>query len=217
MPISVICVDDHPLMRKAIRLTVEESSLDLIIKGEGATELEAMDLIKRYLPDIALLDVSMRKGPTQTELADICKIIHFVKSHSKNTKIIIISAIDQPSLIQKILEGGANGYLLKIDNLSLNIPQAIQVTLLGGTFLSEGVPQLLINTTNDKFELTNQQQKILQTIFDNPDKSLEQIAENLFMSINTLRVHLARAREKLNAINTTAAVVKAIRAGLIAI
>lgn len=217
MPISVVIVDDHPLMRKAINATIKESSMNLKVVGEGATEEEAVSLIENRKPDIVLLDISMRVNQFNEKPANIFEIIQSSRRKSKETKIICISAVDQPSTIQRVLEEGANGYLLKTDNLSLNIPQAIQITILGGTFLSEGVPKLLINTLNGVDDLTHQQKRILQAIFDNPDKSLEQIAEKLFMSVNTLRVHLARARDKLDAISTITALVKAIRLGIVSI
>lgn len=218
--ITVVCVDDHPLMRKAIRLTLQESGLNINLVGEGQNGDDALRLSKEKKPDILLLDVRMKQSENEDEqkLADIRKIIQSVKREVPQIKVIIISAEEQPTRIQYIMESDADGYLLKSDDLSLDVPQAIRAASLGGTFLSESIPHILLNTSDHPSDLlSTQQQNILQMMFDAPDMTSEQIADELSISVHTLRVHLARARERLGAINTNSAMIKAIRRGIISI
>jgi two-component system response regulator EvgA len=217
-PITVVCVDDHPLLRKAIRLTLKESGLNISLVAEGQNGDDALQLTKEKKPNILLLDVRMKQNESNQRFVDIRKVIEGVKRESPHTRIIIISAEEQPMRIQYIMDSHADGYLLKSDDLSLNIPQAIQIASLGGIFLSESIPRILVNSDGHQSDvLSAQQQIILQKMFDSPDMTSEQIADELSISVNTLRVHLARAREKLEAVNTNSAMVKAIRLGIIAV
>ena len=103
--IRVVVADDHALFREGLALAIsEDPSMDLV--GEAGDGDEALDLIERLRPDLALLDVQM---PGRDGLA-VCE---HVSSAGPGTRVLMLSAFDDPALIDRARGAGAHGYLSK--------------------------------------------------------------------------------------------------------
>ncbi|MDO8578366.1 MAG: response regulator transcription factor [Dehalococcoidales bacterium] len=104
-PIRIMLADDHALVRQGTRRILEEHR-DLIVVGEAENGEEALELVKRLNPDVAILDIRM---PGLSGVG----VVSGIKQSSLQTKILILSAFDDDEYILALMEAGVSGYLLK--------------------------------------------------------------------------------------------------------
>jgi len=207
--ISVIFADDHELTRRGIRdcLVAEP---DIHVLGEAGDGHGAWDLISRYEPDVALLDMRM---PGLTGAA----ICHLVKSHHLATACIMLTAYADPDLLQTALSAGARGYLVK-DIGAESFVKAIRQVAAGGGVLDPASTAHLMTwvstgSPNGHDRLTPLDLQILRLVADGFTN--REIGDQLHFSENTVKLHVNHIMERLNAKNRVAAAVTAHRIGLI--
>lgn len=103
--ISIVLADDHPAMREGTRRILERYP-DLKVIGEAEDGEQALELVKRLKPDVAILDIRLPK-------LNGIEVVRRVKSLSPNTKCLMLTAYDDDDYILALMEAGASGYLLK--------------------------------------------------------------------------------------------------------
>jgi DNA-binding NarL/FixJ family response regulator len=216
-PIQVVIVDDHPLIREATRnLLAQRENISLV--AEGCCGEDAILLVEQYRPDILLLDISMPQranDPKGGQFA-ILDALEKLQAQYPQTKIIILSQYLQQSLTQSMMLHKIGGYLLKSDDLTLKLAEAIEVVHNGGNYSSREVSQIIAKpvAVNDE-RLTEMQIKILTALARNPTASYSSLASEMNISINTFKWHLKNAFQILGVSSKSAAIVVCIQNNLI--
>ncbi len=129
-PIRIVLADDHWLMRDGTRHILEECP-DLRVVGDAEDGQQALELIERLQPDVAILDIRM------PQLNGI-EVIQQMKERSPNTKVLILTAYDDDDYILALMEAGAIGYLLKTARPS-ELIDAVQRVHLGEPVLHPAI------------------------------------------------------------------------------
>lgn len=194
--IRIIIADDHPLFRYGVRAELESISNFKII-GEAGDGSEALELIKKHKPDVAVLDNQM-PGLTGIEISQ-----ELEKSGS-DTKVILLTMHNDKKTYQKAFEAGVRAFVLK-DDAVLDIVDAINKVTTGNEFISSNLTKIILDRLkndpgNDKIislinELTPAEKKLLLLVSDL--KSNDEIAEILFISKRTIENHKVSLTRKL--------------------
>jgi two-component system chemotaxis response regulator CheY len=104
MPVKILIVDDSPQIRKSLREILEKYHYEVV--GEAGTGIEAISLVKKFTPDIVMLDIIMPQlGGIET--------LRFLRTMDKNLKIIMVSALDSLDKVKECMKAGAQHYILK--------------------------------------------------------------------------------------------------------
>jgi len=202
--IRVLLADDHPLGRAGVRYFLEESGL-IDIVAEASDGEEALALMARLGPDVALLDLHMPgcSGIEATRRAGEQGIA---------TRVLILTAYDDASYAQAALSAGAYGYLLKSAHPDL-IVQATLAAYRGEASFDPALAAGREQAASPAVELSERQIEALRAIMDGlPDKI---IARNLGITESTVATHLTKLFKKLGVTSRTQAVVRAMALGLV--
>ncbi len=203
MPIKVFIVDDHYMVVEGIRsLLQNEKGIEWA--GHAMNAASCLAYLHQNQPDVILMDISL----PDTSGIDLCK-----DGREKYPSVFIIglSTFNQQSFIQKMMENGASGYVLK--NATQNqLIEAIQTVAKGKTFLSdEAALSLRKNNAGDKTILTRREKEVLNLIAEGMTNN--EIAQKLFISTTTVDTHRKNLLEKFNARNTAALIKLSISQG----
>jgi DNA-binding NarL/FixJ family response regulator len=134
-PSRIVVADDHPLFRSAIRYTLEVQP-DLEVVAEAADGQEAVELCRRLAPDLVLMDLGM-------PVMDGVAATRAIKEESPETRVLVLTALDESSSLSDSLEAGAAGYILK-DATADKITDAVRRVLAGESPLDEKVAMRLL-------------------------------------------------------------------------
>lgn len=211
-PIKVVLADDHTLIRAGIR-SLLESIEQVEVVAESGDGREALELIGRHRPSIALLDIGM-PGLNGLEVAKR------VEKESPRTRVIILSMHADPTYVNQALRAGVAGYLLKGAAVS-ELPLAIQAVMRGESYLTPKVSRLVVDgflrdgeDGGEPLEsLTGRQREILQLIAEG--RSTKEIAAILDVSVKTVETHRLRLMDRLDIHDVPGLVRFAIRVGLV--
>ena len=204
----VLLVDDHQLLRQAVRRALEDAGMEVVAEaGDGS---EAVRLAAEIAPDVIVMDVSM----PVLDGVEATRRIHAV---TPDLPIVVLTMHGEASQRQEALEAGATGFLTKdvsMQDVVRTVHQAVggDVALspeLASTILDE----LRIPDTRNSSPLTPREEEVLQLIADG--LSTTEVAAQLFISGKTVKNHLASIYEKLDARDRTQAVLAAVRIGII--
>ena len=217
--ITVVAVDDHCLIHAAIRsLLADCTQIELV--GEGAAGEEIMPLMHEHHPDVLILDLLMPyylegKGEGETRFQPL-DVLQQLQQTYPEIAVIILSQYLNSGLIKDATRRGVRGYLLKSDNLSLQLPEAIQQVAQGGLFFSLEVSQQMFQTHHAPgVTLSPRQQEIICAIAREPDLCYEQIAEQFVIAPRTVKGHLNEAYRRLGVSNITACIMRCLQLGII--
>ena len=198
-PWKVMIVDDHPLMRRGIgQLLSFDSAFDVI--SEASNGNEAIALAHKLPVDLILLDLNM-KG-----ISGLDTLIT-LRNEGIDVCIVILTVSDNHADIKTLIDAGADGYLLK-DTEPDELVALLKTALTGGKAYSEVVTAFLNNngTENSLFSsLTEREKQILQEVAKG--YSNKTIADLLFISEATVKVHMKSLLRKLQVKSRTAATV----------
>lgn len=218
-PITVISIDDHPLIREAIRgLLAARSDMELV--GEGWAGEHLFPLMEQYRPDVLILDLRMphyADNGSEERFAPLPALAQLQEAYPQ-TAVIIFSQYGHHSLIQSAVDNGVRGYLLKDDNLSLNLASAIEAVHNGGLYFSQAISQQLFQAGERQKageRLSPRQLEAILAIAKAPDASYAQIADSLHITESTLKGHLNKAYKALDVTNITACIIRCVEYGLI--
>lgn len=216
LPLSVLIVDDHRLFRQGL-IGLMATRPDLVqVLGEAATGREAVTMAKRDRPDLILMDIAMPEGTGLEALEQI-------QQEVADTAVVMLTASEEDSDLQEAVRLGAAGYLLKdldADELfelvsgvargEAAMTRTMAARLLKGLAqgpAGEDEPEPLLGS------LTEREIEVLRLVargVSNPE-----IADSLFITINTVKTHLHNILEKLQVENRTQAATYAVQKGLI--
>jgi DNA-binding NarL/FixJ family response regulator len=187
-PLRILLVDDHPLVREGLRARLQAEGGYTVTAEAGAAE-SAMQALLRELPDLVLMDVGLKGSDTNgIELAALmiqrCPALH----------VLMFSMYDNPEYVQRALQAGARGYVLK-DAAADELLAAIEAVRSGGTYLSPGVTRRLFRAQAPKPLLTPRESEILSALARG--ESSKQIARALDLSVRTVETHRQNIKRKL--------------------
>lgn len=196
---KVLLVDDHPLMRRGInQLLSFEDEFEVVAEASNGTDAVAQN--HEHQPDLILLDLNM-KGMSGLDT------LNALRADECDATIVILTVSDSPADIEAIVKAGADGYLLK-DTEPDELIDLLKESLRGNKAYSKEVAQYLVdreNTSTVFDDLTEREMQILQQVA----KGLrnKQIADTLFISESTVKVHMKSLLKKLKVPSRTAATV----------
>lgn len=195
----VLLVDDHPLMRRGInQLLSFEDEFNVVAEASNGAEAVAQN--HEHKPDLILLDLNM-KGMSGLDT------LNALRADDCDATIVILTVSDSPADIEAIVQAGADGYLLK-DTEPDELIELLKSSLQGNKSYSKEVAKYLAdreNSTTVFDELTDREMQILKEVA----KGLrnKQIADTLFISESTVKVHMKSLLKKLQVPSRTAATV----------
>jgi two-component system, NarL family, nitrate/nitrite response regulator NarP len=196
---KVMLVDDHPLMRRGIsQLLSFEDEFEVIAEASNGTE--AVALAHEEEPDLILLDLNM-KGMSGLDT------LKALRTDGSSANIVILTVSDSPADIEAIVKAGADGYLLK-DTEPDELIELLKQAHHGDKAYSSVVSRYLndAESRNDIFDqLTEREMQILQEVAKGYRN--KQIADHLFISESTVKVHMKSLLKKLQVPSRTAATV----------
>jgi len=204
--IKVFIIDDHQLIIEGIHSLLEPEK-DIEWAGSAKMPDELLAFLKTASPDVILMDINL---PQKSGL-DLCKEI---KQKYPAIHIIGLSTSEQASIIRKMIENGASGYLLK-DASKKEIIEAIHTVVKGKTYVNFSVAQALKNKTTDEAipMLTRREKEVLDLIAEGFTN--QEIADKLFLDVTTINSHRKNMLTKYNVKNTAALVKLALNNNLI--
>jgi len=202
-PIRVLSVDDHPLLREGIAALVN-SQADMTLVAQASNGAEAVQIFKQHQPDVTLLDLRL------PDMSGI-DILIAIRSQFPEACVIMLTTFEGDVEIQRALQAGARGYLLK------NMPPSelldvIRQVHAGKKRIPPEIASQLLEHMSDE-GLTEREIEVLREVAGGNRN--REIAERLFISEETVKVHIKHIMEKLGAADRTQAVAIGIRRGII--
>ncbi|MCL7721080.1 response regulator [Actinobacillus pleuropneumoniae] len=198
-PYKILLIDDHPLMRQGIRQILELED-NFMIVGEASNGTDGISIALDTNPDLIILDLNM-KGISGLDT------LRALRKHGIDSRIVVLTVSDEQSDVFALMDAGVDGYLLK-DSNTAELVENIRKAAQGEMVLSDSVRQHLLDRRpeNDPLSvLTDRERDVLQWIATG--MSNKQIASQLFISEETVKVHIRNLLRKLNVHSRVAATV----------
>src|SRR5665647_221608 len=211
MPIKVMIVDDHNLVREGLKAVFSQGD-EIEVIGEAGSGEEAIEMVDKVKPDVILMDISMpgMNGIQATKL---------IRDKHPDAKIVILTMLDQEGYVYEAIKAGATGYMLKSTS-SDELVNAIQTVNDGKALLHpDATAQLLkefVTLAQNKakdYGLSNREMEVLQLLSEG--KTNKETAKALWISEQTVKTHVAHIFDKLGTSDRTETVARALRSGLV--
>jgi DNA-binding NarL/FixJ family response regulator len=196
----LLIVDDHPLFRKGLEELIH-SDADFAVCGEAGNAAEAMEVIRKLKPDMAIVDLSL-PGANGIEL------IKNIRAEFPSLPILVLSMHDESLYALRALRAGADGYVMKHEAMA-NVIQAIREVFNGRPYLSPAMAaQVITKFAHRQAEgevdaverLSDRELEILELI--GKGHEVRQIAKLLHLSPKTVETHRAHIKDKLDLKNS---------------
>jgi DNA-binding NarL/FixJ family response regulator len=193
--ISIVLADDHPVVRKGLKLSIEEDA-DLKVIAEAGDGEKALELIKELSPQLALLDIEMPKLSGLQVAREVTRL-------GLQTKIIFLSFHKDEDFFRAAIETGGRGYLLK-DSATDEIVTAVHTVMAGQVYISSAITMQLLrgNDTSGPApansltrDLTPSENRILKLIGDG--LSSKEIGTEISVHYRTVENHRTNICRKL--------------------
>jgi len=202
-PIRVFSVDDHPLMREGIGAIIN-SQPDMMLVAAAANARDAVQLFRQHRPDVTLMDLRL---PDMSGIEAMTAI----RTEFPTARIIILTTFEGDVEIQRALDAGASGYLIK-SMPAKELADVIRHVHAGKRRIPAEIVTHLAEHLSDE-ALTGREIEVLKHVADGNRN--RDIAERLFISEETVKVHIKHIMEKLGANDRTQAITIAARRGII--
>jgi len=204
--ITAVVADDHPALLAAVCDFFADSGIDVI--GRAADGQEALAKIEKRGPTVALVDIRMpRVGGIE--------VAQRIRRSAPETAILLYTAYGDEALLSDALDAGVRGFVLKEAPLA-DLLRAVQTVAGGGTYVDPVLAGAIASAKlkDDQLpSLTARERDVLRLLADG--HSNEEIGKALFISPQTVRTHVQKAMDKLDADTRTQAVATALRRSLI--
>lgn len=206
---SIVLVDDHPLMRKGLALTLDsDPSYEVIEQLDRGEEL--IQRLDELNPDLIIVDVSL-PGMSGLEL------VKHILSQKEDQLILVVSRHDESLYAERVIRAGAKGYVMKLEASEVLLT-AVRKVLKGGIYVSDEVSERLLlgMSRGQKAVMESPIEKLSDReleVFELTGKgnSTRDIAEKLHLSVKTVESYRARIKTKLNLENATELMVHAVK------
>jgi DNA-binding NarL/FixJ family response regulator len=202
-PIRVLCVDDHPLVRKGIA-SILGNEADMQLVAEGGNGRDAVALFRQHRPDVTLMDLRMPE-------VDGIAAIRLIRDEFPDARIIALTSYDGDHDIYRALEAGVRGYLLK-EMVHTEVLNAIRVVHAGRRLVSQEVAGRLGESLS-QVALTPREVEVLGLVAQG--LANKEIAARLGTAGGTTKMHVQNILAKLGATDRTHAVTIALQRGII--
>ena len=201
--IRVLTIDDHPLLREGIA-TLIRSQADMKLVGEAGCGSEALPAFRAHRPDVTLMDLRL---PDMSGIDALAR----VRGEFPEARVLVLTTFEGDVEIRRALEAGARGYLLK-SMPPEELLAAIRAAHQGRKVIPPEIGSQLTEHLGEE-PLTLREVEVLREIAEG--KRNHDIARNLFVSEETVKVHVKHILQKLGAADRTGAVTIAVRRGIL--
>ncbi len=204
---KVLIVEDHPIVSDSLYRLISESFNDIICI-RAATGTKGLSYLNNNHFDIVLLDLNL---PDISGM-EFCSV---AKARFPEIKILVVTSLAQRHVIEKSLQAGVNGFVLKSADIR-DITEGIRQVMAGGSYLGEGVKEIMSNRSvsgTAEPVITRRESEILKLIADGFTN--QEIADKLFISTSTVDSHRKNLLLKFDAKNSAMLIKTAISKGII--
>lgn len=201
---KILIVDDHPVVAEGLRKLISDSKSAEVI-GIAGSGKACIDFLRWEKPDLIFLDINL----PDINGIELCKEI---KKTNPAIKILALTTFNEKSIISKMINNGADGYLLKNSDAE-DIIESINEVSLGNRYIAVEVESILNKKDSSEIILTKREREVLNLISDGLTNN--EIAEQLFISPLTVDSHRKNLITKLEVRNTASLIKKAIENKLI--
>lgn len=198
-PTRVFVVEDHTIVRQGL-VALMETSADLEVVGEAGDGRSALDAIPKSNPDVVLCDLAL---PGLSGL----EVIQRLRANGERPRVVVLSMYHDPVWVQRALDAGASGYLLKGSGVR-DVLDAVRAVAAGETYLSPTAKR-----SADATPLTDREREVLTLIAQG--HTSKEIGSILGISPRTAEHHRARIMNKLNIGDVAGLTRYAVRTGLV--
>ena len=208
MPIRIVLVDDHAMIRQGLKVILESEGFQ--VAGEASDGREAIALCRRVRPDVAVLDISM-------PLLNGLDAAQEIMKERPQVRIVLLTAHTQERYVLESLRRGITGYLLK-ENAADELVHAVRAVSGGAIYLTSKVSRSVLQAFSEKAEdpgdpLNTRERQVLQLIAEG--KGMKEIGSLLGVSSRTADSDRANIMNKLGLHDIASLVRYAIRTGLV--
>jgi two-component system response regulator NreC len=203
--ISIILADDHTVVRRALRLLLdEEPGFEVVAEADDAES--AVRYVRGHKPTVLILDLNMPGRPSLEAIPDI-------REASPETKIVVLTMQKEPAFARQALQLGVLGYVLK-EAADDELVQAIRRAAAGDTYLQPALgAKLAAEPESAANDLSERETDVLRLIALGHTNA--EIAERLYISVRTVETHRAHIQQKLGVSSRAELVRSALSRGLV--
>ena len=211
-PVRLLLADDHRMLRESLRRAMEDAGFDVV--GEAADGAEAVRLADELHPDVILMDVTM-------PVLDGVEATRQVRDRVPGTQVVILTMHADREVLVDAIRAGAAGYLVK-DCSTEEVVDTVRKAAAGETALSAELAASMLGEVRDLVRgeeagaesiISKREEEVLQLIADG--LSTTEVAAKLYISVKTVKNHLASIYQKLDTRDRTQAVLQAVRMGIV--
>jgi DNA-binding NarL/FixJ family response regulator len=211
-PVRLLLVDDHRMLRESLRRSMEDNGFDVV--GEGSDGAEGVRLAEELHPDVILMDVTM-------PVLDGVEATRQVRDRVPGTQVVILTMHADREVLVDAIRAGAAGYLVK-DCSTEEVVDTVRKAAAGETALSAELAASMLGEVRNLVRqeeagaepiISKREEEVLQLIADG--LSTTEVAAKLYISVKTVKNHLASIYQKLDTRDRTQAVLQAVRMGIV--
>ncbi len=208
----LLLADDHRMLRDSLRSSLEEHGFDVV--GEAGDGAEAVRLTQALRPDVVLMDVSMPNLDGVEATRQIARIV-------PESQVVMLTMHADGEVMARAIQAGAVGYLVKDCSID-DVVSAVRLAASRESVLSPELATSMLadvkkgargSANGDAPVISAREEEVLQLVADG--LSLPEVAAALYISVKTVKNHLASIYAKLDARDRTQAVLRAVRMGII--
>jgi two-component system, NarL family, response regulator DegU len=207
---SIVLADDHRMLRDSLRRLLEDHGFDVV--GEAPDGAQAVRLVQALRPDVVLMDVSMPVLDGVEATRQISRLV-------PESQVVMLTMHADGDVMARAISAGAVGYLVKDCSIE-EVVDTVRMAATGEAVLSAGLAGSMLadvkktaSSPGDGPTISAREEEVLQLVADG--LSLPEVAAALYISVKTVKNHLASIYAKLDARDRTQAVLRAVRMGIV--